>query len=548
MWEHPWNRYADGGVLQEAELSHAQDSPPGPQWQPAASRPAAAGAAGPWPAGVRAAAAEATGGSGSGGVPGAGLSPGWRRAGARALTWPSRLVDLETQACQIVGDEFYDRLQSPETGLHPAQWLRALAEETGAALRAEIAQGADDWQKLWALLCGLALTAPRTPVEAVSEAARSAREMFPDIKDPRETTLAEAGKVARLLADRALEPGAGRPAGGSRPAGEPLAARDAYGSRLVLMAPFSYDGGAPDHWYAWDIDLCWIAVIVGAGVFASAQDALREWRDAAGPAACGAALSPCAAGMTARLLAPCLQTGVLADMLQGLEPRELIREYYRLRRRARDLTGSADTGADSSPFDAGHLDDAFLGWYAARHDDVPEAVAEATGTILSEWGPHENPDERSFYACSPHRIEMAAHLISEGYFAGYANARSGCCRSGRSGASSKADSTATPPPGPAKRPAPQLQCSSTTRTTSRPPRTTRRRSAATSEPHRAGFCAMTTRRSRSAPDRWPRGTCTLVRPPTCSRPPTTRNARTVSSCTSSRLSCSVGSSVRIKAW
>jgi hypothetical protein len=164
-----------------------------------------------------------------------------------------------------------------------------------------------------------------------------------------------------------------------------------------------------------------IAVVVGAGVFASAEDALGEWRDAVGPAASGAALSPCAAGMTARLAAPCLQTGVLADMLQGPEPRELIREYYRLRRRARDLTGSADTGEGSSPFDAGHLDDAFLDWYATRHDDVPEAVAEATGTILSEWGPHENPDERSFYACSPHRIEMAAHLIREGCFAGYAN-------------------------------------------------------------------------------------------------------------------------------
>jgi hypothetical protein len=342
-------------------------------------------------------------------------------ARARALTWPSRLVDLETQACQIVGDEFYDRLQSPETGLHPAQWLRALAEETGAALRAEVAQGGDDWPKLWALLCGLALTAPRTPVEAVSEAARSVGEMFPDIKDPLQTTLAEAGEVAGLLADRGLEPGAGRPADGSRPAGEPLAARDAYGSRFLLMAPFSYDGGAPDHWYAWDIDLCWIDVVVGAGVFATAEDALGEWRDAVGPAASGAAPSPCAAGITARLLAPCLQTGVLADMLQGLEPRELIREYYRLRRRARDLTGSADTGAASSPFDAGHLDDAFLGWYAARHDDVPEAVVEAAGTILSEWGPHENPDERSFYACSPHRIEMAAHLIREGCFADYAN-------------------------------------------------------------------------------------------------------------------------------
>ena len=156
-------------------------------------------------------------------------------------------------------------------------------------------------------------------------------------------------------------------------------------------------------------------------MFASAEDGLREWRGAAGPAASGAALSPCAAGMTAWLLAPCLQTGVLADMLEGREPRELIGEYYRLRRRARDLTASADTGTGSSPFDAGQVHDAFLDWYATRHDDVPEAVAETTGTILGEWGPPENPDERSFYACSPHRIEMAAHLIREGYFADYAN-------------------------------------------------------------------------------------------------------------------------------
>ena len=43
---HAWNRYADGGVLQEAELWQAQGSSSGPQRQPAASRPAVAGAAG----------------------------------------------------------------------------------------------------------------------------------------------------------------------------------------------------------------------------------------------------------------------------------------------------------------------------------------------------------------------------------------------------------------------------------------------------------------------------------------------------------------------
>ena len=193
-----------------------------------------------------------------------------------------------------------------------------------------------------------------------------------------------------------------------------------YGSRRLLVAPFSYDGGAPDHWYAWDIDLCWIAV-VGAGVFASAEDALREWRDAVGPAASGAALSSCPAGMTAQLLGPCLRTAPLAGMLHGNEPRELIREYYRLRRRARDLTGSADAAAGSSPFDACHVPNAFLNWYATRHGDVPAAVTQATATIQEECGPHEYPDERSFYSCSPHRIEMAAHLIRESYFADHAN-------------------------------------------------------------------------------------------------------------------------------
>ncbi len=297
---------------------------------------------------------------------------------------------------------------------------RALAEETGAALRAALAEGADDWHKLWALLCGLALTAPRTPADAVDETASGKFPEFPDIEYPLETALAEAEKSAALAAGRGAEPGLGRLAGGCRPAGEALVARDVYGSRYVLVAPFRYGGGAPDHWYAWDIDLCWIDVVVSAGVFASAEDALREWRDAVGAVASGAALSSCPAEKTAELLAPCLRTGPLADMLQGNEPRDLIREHYRLRRRARDLTGSADA-AGSWSFDAGRAPDAFAAWYAARHDDVPGAVTETAGTIYEMWGPHAYPDERSFYACSPHRIEMAAHLIRESYFADHAH-------------------------------------------------------------------------------------------------------------------------------
>ena len=339
-------------------------------------------------------------------------------AAARALAWPSRLVDLETQACQIVGDEFYERLNSEPTGLHPSQWLLTLAEETGAELRALVADGTGDWRPLWALLYGLALTVP--PGEPQSETAKLARETFPDIKDPYVTVLAEAGKAAKLLADRGLATGIEHPTDGSRSAGDPLIAYDAYGSRFLLVAPFGYEGEEVDHWYAWDIDACWLLNVVGAGVFGSAHDALAEWQHAVGPAA-GTALSPSAPEMAVRLLAPSLQTGPLADTLEGSEPRELIREYYRLRRRAHALVRSVGAPASSDPHDPEPVREAFLSWYASRHGDVSEDTADAVGTILYEWGPEPPLDERSRYASSPHRIEMAARLIRDAYFPNHAN-------------------------------------------------------------------------------------------------------------------------------
>jgi hypothetical protein len=360
---------------------------------------------------------------------GAEPSPWWHEshqrilAAARAEAWPSRLVEVETQACRIVGDEFYDRLNSESAGLHPSQWLRALAEETGAELRTSVAGGTGDWRPLRALLCGLALTVP--PGDPQSETAELARESFPDIEDPYLTVLAEADQAAKLLADRGLAADFALWADGPRPTGDPQVACDAYGSRFLLVAPFGYDGEGPDHWYAWDIDACWILDVVAAGVFGSAQDALTEWQHAAGLPAAGTALSPAAPELTARLLASCLDSGPMSDFLQGHEPRELLREYYRLRRRAHALVSSAGAppaSAAADPFDADAPDpvrEAFLGWYAARHGDVPEETADAVDTILYQWGPH--PEERSRYACSPHRIEMTARLIRDGYLADHAN-------------------------------------------------------------------------------------------------------------------------------
>ncbi|HEY1916147.1 MAG TPA: hypothetical protein VGH27_11300 [Streptosporangiaceae bacterium] len=345
-------------------------------------------------------------------------------AAARALTWPSRLVDVETRACRIVGDEFYERFRGPSGGLHPPQWLRALVEETGAALRASVTGDTGDWRQLQALLCGLALMTP--PGDTESDTAKLARERFPDIKDPYTTVLAEVSKAARLLTGRRLASSIVYPAEGAHPAGKTLLARDVYGSRFLLVAPFSYDSDVPDHWYAWDIDTCWILNIVGAGAFGSAEDALTEWQHAVGSGA-GTELSPSTSETTAGLLRTALATGPLSDMMVGSEPRELIREYYRLRRRAHDLTAATAPSAAEAPSDGGEEDhgpmrEAFLGWYAARHDDPPPDVADSVDIILYQWNPSAFAGERSRYACSPHRIEMTARLIRDGYYPEDANA------------------------------------------------------------------------------------------------------------------------------
>jgi hypothetical protein len=356
---------------------------------------------------------------------------------ARALAWPSRLPGIEDQTCELVGGQFYDNLQAHDGGHHQAQWLRALAEYAGAALRQAITEDAD-WQPLWTLLYGVALTTPEPAAEGEEET--DLREEFPDIKDPHATAVAELEKAATLLSSpERLEVTPLRlPVSGAQPAGVPLVARDAYGSRFLVAAPFAYEADEPGHWYAWDVDACWVVSVVGAGTFGSADEALAEWRGAVGAAAAaGSGLSPGDPDLVAGLLAPCLQTGVFADMLRGDEPRELIRELYRMRRRARALAEAAfgvadgtqadgDTGRD----DAGDVDQfgrpaeapkAFRAWYRARHPDASKGVAATAEIIVGEWGPGLPPDERSFYACSPFRVAMTAHLIGTGYEPAYAS-------------------------------------------------------------------------------------------------------------------------------
>lgn len=347
-------------------------------------------------------------------------------AAARAATWPDRRVELEDLTCRVVGDELCDRLGRHGDGHHPAQWLAALSGAAGAALRSALAaDGAPDgggdasdgeWRGLWSLLCGIALIAPPAGDDPREGTNLLARRLFPEIKDPRTAALAEAAQVTAGLGTTDVPPQ------GCRVTGPPLVARDDYGSRFLLAAPFAY-GTEEAHWYAWDIDACWLDAVVGAGTFESLDAALAEWRDAVGPAASGAAPEECPPGLAARLLRQSLRADAFADSVRGDEPRELLREHFRQRRRARELFASlGDLPADAGAFmvDMDQAREEFLRWYAARHGAAPEGTAEAVDTITDQWGPHKDIDDRGFYACSPHRVELAARLIRNGDYGEHA--------------------------------------------------------------------------------------------------------------------------------
>jgi hypothetical protein len=155
-------------------------------------------------------------------------------------------------------------------------------------------------------------------------------------------------------------------------------------------------------------------------VFDSAEESLEEWRGAVGASASGAALAACPEPLISVLLDSCLRTGPNANLVDGYEPRELVRELYRMRQRARALAWRAG-------FSAGDVYDytpdyhAFQGWYGGRHDGVPSDFGDIVATIISNWGPLEHPDAGSFYACSPHRIQVAAILLRDQYAPELAN-------------------------------------------------------------------------------------------------------------------------------
>ena len=221
------------------------------------------------------------------------------------------------------------------------------------------------------------------------------------------------GHVAEVAADlrrgRRMLPSLPR---GPRLAGEVRWARDAYGSRFGIVAPF--DASGVRRWYLWDVDACGFEVFtVFSGYFANVDQAGDAWRAGVGEVAAGSAV-----------FGPVDDTGLMDELLPadmgimriGGESEQQLSEYHRGMRLAdvvrvkarirRKLPAEKLNPEAAAPLFATWLDEHQSD--AQQPDDVDELLVE----FMESWA---SGSGIAFSACSPHRVAARVASIRDYY-------------------------------------------------------------------------------------------------------------------------------------
>jgi hypothetical protein len=203
--------------------------------------------------------------------------------------------------------------------------------------------------------------------------------------------------------------------------GPALWARDGYGSRWAVVAPFASADGS-GRWYLWDVDACGYEVVtVHSGFHPSAEAALAGWQQAVGPSAAGATLTP--ADDTETLDA--LLAGEVEGIRPGGEDQAQYAEFLRSRRlgrtvrqaagqaRGRTLARlSADTAAERFARrlrQLGHHDRPA----GDESDQGPAGASDLAAEMAESWPPREHPSLYPY--CSPHKVAAAVLHLRDFY-------------------------------------------------------------------------------------------------------------------------------------
>lgn|GEM_PF-2116239 len=194
-------------------------------------------------------------------------------------------------------------------------------------------------------------------------------------------------------------------------------ARNSYSTRWAVVAPFTSADGSP-RWYLWDVDACGYEVVtVHSGFHSSAETALAEWRQAVGPSAAEATLTPVDDAETL----DALLTGEVECVRPGGENQAQYSEFLRSRRLSRTVRQAAgwSRGRTLARLSADTAAERFarrlrrIGYQDRPTGDESDQGPAGAGALAAEmaesWSPREHPSLYPY--CSPHKVAAAvSHL------------------------------------------------------------------------------------------------------------------------------------------
>lgn len=304
--------------------------------------------------------------------------------------------ELEQATAELLGAELYDDGHGEPRGGWLHVWIQELVEATKVRIREEVASPTAAWEAPRRLLHGLTSIGRPSLRIAARDALRDVSRDLRRVAAPRRQP-----EWLRLLPRIAAT-------------GDIWDMRDAYGTRMAVIAGFSYPGGVDPSVFLFDIDACGFIRIVNAGVFDGVPQAAAEWRAQVGDTADGVEPKP----VTDAHQLMCLVHYQHSEVeLAGDETRAVMDNWFRVERRLHDLGEALRARGMPLPvakslyrdIDPEPMASAFIEWYARRHGTEPHP--DTAAAMAEEW--LEGTLPQTWYAISPHRAEFQRALISD---------------------------------------------------------------------------------------------------------------------------------------
>ncbi len=224
-----------------------------------------------------------------------------------------------------------------------------------------------------------------------------------------------------LVAEHLDDAAAQRATRGRAVTGPAQWARNSYGTRWAVVAPFTCAEGSR-RWYLWDVDTCGYEIVtVHSGFYPSAETALAEWQQAVGPSAAEAALAPADDTETLDALVP----GEVESIRFGGEDQAQFAEFLRSRRLGRTVRQAAgrargrtlprlsvETAAERFARQLrriGHQDRPA----GDESDQGPAGAGDLAAEMAESWSPRGHPSLYPY--CSPHKVDAAVSHLRDFY-------------------------------------------------------------------------------------------------------------------------------------